>query len=391
ERADAAIGGVEPALDLPHAPVALFADTDEVRALRREVVERDAPLNMVGVQRDVLSKVLRGRIEELAGWALFKQGQTAEASVRLRRAVSVLPESSEWWRTAEWQLGQALEASGGGRDALAAYVNSYRAQPDAERRQVIEALYRKLNNGSLQGLEKLIGTAPAPSQTPTQTATSSSSTAAQTADAQVAQNVTTPAAGGTPPSPEPTPESTPAPTPSPEPTPTPDTNATPTPETTPTPEAPPTPTPDTTPAPTPEAAPSPTPEATPTPEASATPTPEATSTPEATPTPAAVRRTHAVGAGDCTLLASEESLAIRANGGSATVALAFENYSGASPPRVNPSTPNWADIMIVAEPRKPEDGGRIRFSIISVSGKTGPFTVTFATPCGKLDLPVNVK
>ena len=363
ERAEAAINGVEPALDLPHAPVALFADTEEVRALRREVVERDAPLNMVGVQRDVLSKVLRGRIEELAGWALFKQGQTAEASVRLRRAVSVLPESTEWWRNAEWRLGQALEASGGGRDALAAYVSSYRSQPDPARRQVIEALYRKLNNGSLAGLEKLIGPAPAQSEisTPTVTATSSSSTPAQPANAQVAQNVSTPAARETTPTPEPTPETTPVPTP--------------------TPEATAIPTPDTTPAPTPEA--------TPTPEASTTPTPEATPTPE--PTPAAVRRTHAVGAGDCTLNASEESLTIQANGGSASLALAFESYSGASPPRVTPSTPNWADIMILAEPRKPEDGAGMRFSITSVSGKTGSFTVTFATPCGKLDLPVNVR
>lgn len=375
ERAEAAINGVEPALDLPHAPIALFADTDEIRTLRREVVERDAPLNMVGVQRDVLSKVLRGRIEELAGWALFKQGQTAEASVRLRRAVSVLPESTEWWRAAEWELGQALEASGGGRDALAAYVNSYLAQPNPERRQVIEALYKKLNNGSLQGLEKLIGTAPAqgqtPTETPTETATSSSSNATPTTDTQVPQNVTTPATRET--TPTPTPEATP--------------------ETTPTPEATPAPTSDATPSPTPEVTPTPTPEVTPTPTPEATSTPEAstTPTPDATPTTAPVRRTHAVGAGSCTLNASEESLTIQANGGSAPLALAFENYSGASPPRVTPSTPNWADIMIVAEPRKPDDGAGLRFSIISVSSKTGSFTVTFATPCGKLDLPVNVK
>jgi hypothetical protein len=82
---------------------------------------------------------------------------------------------------------------------------------------------------------------------------------------------------------------------------------------------------------------------------------------------------------------------IQANGGSATVALNFENYSGASPPRVKPSTPNWADITILAEPQKPDDGGRLRFTVISVSGKTGAFVVTFATPCGKRDVTVNVK
>ena len=386
ERAEAAIGGVEPALDLPHAPVALFADTEEVRVLRRQVVEQDLPLNMVGVQRDVLSKVLRGRIEELAGWALFRQGQTAEAAVRLRRAVSVLPEGTEWWRSAEWRLGQALEASGGGRDALAAYVNSYRAQPDPARRQVIEALYMKLNNGSSQGLEKLIGPAPAqgqlPTSIPTQTAASSSST-----DAQNAQGVVTPSTREATPTPEsapvvtPTPEASPSPTP--EPTPASDMNETTRPPAnTATPES----TPET--APTPET--TPTPEATAAPTPDATPSPEATPTPEATPAPSAVRRTHSVGSGSCTLAASEESLAMKANGGSASLALSFEGYSGASPPRVTPSTPNWADIMILAEPRKPEDGVTLRFSITSVSGKTGPFTVTFATPCGKLDVPINV-
>jgi tetratricopeptide (TPR) repeat protein len=379
ERAESAIGGVEAALDLPYAPIALFADTDEVRALRREVVERDTPLNMLGVQRDVLSKVLRGRIEALAGWALFKQGQTAEAAVRLRRAVSVLPESTEWWRSAEWMLGQALEASGGGRDALSAYVNSYRLQPDPERRQVIEALYKKLNNGSLAGLEKLIGSTPtqtqAQTQTQTQAVTPSSSTATETADAQLASNVTTPTTTPSP-TPEPTPVATPAS----------NTNeATAQPATV-------TPTPEATPQPTPDATPSPTPSATPSPEATPTPTPEATPSPtEATPAPVAGSNAEASAGGACTLGAGEESVMIQANGGSATVALTLENYSGATPPRINPSTPNWADVIILAEPRKPEDGGRLRFTITSVSRNTGAFIVTFASPCGKREVTVNVK
>src|SRR5947209_6553364 len=112
ERAEAAIGGVEAALDVPHAPVALYADTEEMRALRQPVVEYGAPLDVVSVQRDVLSKVLRGRIEELAGWALYNQGQTAEAAVRLRPAGSVLPEDSAWWRSGECRLRPALEAGG---------------------------------------------------------------------------------------------------------------------------------------------------------------------------------------------------------------------------------------------------------------------------------------
>ncbi len=105
-RAEAAIGGVEPALSVPHAPLALFADTQEVRQMRQQAADQDVPLNALAVDRAMLSRALRGRIEGLAGWALYNQGQTAEAAVRLRRAVSVLPEGSEWWRAAEWRLGR---------------------------------------------------------------------------------------------------------------------------------------------------------------------------------------------------------------------------------------------------------------------------------------------
>src|SRR5205085_8647858 len=210
ERAEGAIAGVEAALDLPHAPVAIFADTDEVRALRQQVVESGRPLSILNVQRGVLSKVLRGRIEELAGWALYNQGQTAEAVVRLRRAVSVLPEHTQWWRTAEWRLGAALEATGGARDALAAYVRSYREQPDPTRRTVIEALYKRLNNGSTQGLDQLTGTpdevaTAAPSQLPTTPASAGTPAAQANVGAATDAKAAAPESGTPPASAEPTP------------------------------------------------------------------------------------------------------------------------------------------------------------------------------------------
>src|SRR2546423_5630045 len=212
ERAEAAIAGVEPALDVPHAPVALFADTDEMRLLRQQVVEQNAPLSFMNVQRDVLSKVLRGRIEELAGWALYNQGQTADAAVPLRRAASVLPEDTAWWRSAEWRLGAALEASGGARDALAAYVNSYRARPDPTHRPVIEALYNRLNNGSLKDPADLPQITPA-------------TVAANTTPAQPP----TPAAESFPTTPTPSPTSSPMATPTPAPTPSSDSTPAPSP------------------------------------------------------------------------------------------------------------------------------------------------------------------
>jgi tetratricopeptide (TPR) repeat protein len=488
ERAEGAIAGVEAALDLPHAPVAIFADTDEVRALRQQVVDSGTPLSILNVQRAVLSKVLRGRIEELAGWALYNQGQTAEAVVRLRRAVSVLPEHTQWWRTAEWRLGAALEATGGARDALAAYARSYREQPDPTRRTVIEALYKRLNNGSTQGLDKLLGTpdevaaAATPSMLPTVAASAEAPAArgavGANADAKgaapesgtppasaeptptpapspsspVSPPPSTTAATATPtPSPSPTespapspteaatptPSPAPAPTPTEAPTPTTDTAAgapspTPTPSpaenptaapspvptpaaetpapTTATPEpvaATPTPTP--LPSPTPGDRPAPTPEATPTP----APTPSATPAPttEMTPTPAPEAATPVQSpttgpspqpppeqktepkqpGGVCALTISELSVEIKSNGGSATLTVRLENYAGKGAPRVNPSTENWADIIVLAEPRAPTDGDALRFTVTSVSAKAGTFAVTFSSPCGKQVVTVNVK
>jgi hypothetical protein len=55
-------------------------------------------------------------------------------------------------------------------------------------------------------------------------------------------------------------------------------------------------------------------------------------------------------------------------------------------------TPNWADIVILAEPRKPsDDAATQRYTISSVSGKPGLYTATFTSPCGKRDVQVEVK
>ncbi|HVG38442.1 MAG TPA: hypothetical protein VM870_04080, partial [Pyrinomonadaceae bacterium] len=74
----------------------------------------------------------------------------------------VLPDNSVWWRTSSWRLGAALDANENRDEALAAYIKSYQSgTPDAGRRAVIEALYRKIN-GSLTGLDEKLG---APSAT----------------------------------------------------------------------------------------------------------------------------------------------------------------------------------------------------------------------------------
>ena len=155
------------------------------------------------------------------------------------------------------------------------------------------------------------------------------------------------------------------------------------------------------PAATPSASPSP--EATATPEATpeATPTPSSTPNPSATPTPPTPAPTpeptpeqkaeRKESGGVCALTLSEEALTFKSNGGSATLTITLENYAGPTPPRVNASTENWADIIVLAEPHAPADGNALRFTITSVSTKTGIFNVTFSSPCGKRQVAVNVR
>lgn len=408
ERTEAAIGGVEAALGAPVAPFALFAD--EARELRARARELNTPVNAPEAPREQLSKFMRGRIEELAGWALFNEGQTAEAVVRLRRAVGVLPENSSWWRSAEWRLGAALEASGSARDALTAYVKSYRLAPDPTRLTVIETLYKKLNNGSAQGLDALLAApipnaanAARPSVTTPSLVGGGAATgggAARPTAPEAAPPSAAPEPSPTPAAPEPTPEATPTPTPA-DATPTPTESPTPTetpapaptPETAPTPTSEPLPTPAAT--PTPELIPGPTPgpsAPTPAPEASAaqpSPTPTAEATPERARAPVAGRARGRRGA--CTLSVGEPSVNLKSDGSPATVVITFENFKGAGAPRIDASTPNWADILIVAEPRAPSDENSARFTISSVSRKTGTFRVTFDSPCGKQQVVVGVQ
>ncbi|MBD0325005.1 MAG: tetratricopeptide repeat protein, partial [Pyrinomonadaceae bacterium] len=213
-------GGIEAALDVPAATAAVMAD--ELMDARARAINYGGTLALPNVPRNVLSSILRGKIEDIAGVALYNQDKTSESITHLRRAISVLPENSAYWRAAQWHLGAAYTASGSEQEALAAYLKSYdRNAPDPIRRAVIEGLYRKVN-GSLEGLDAVLG-AGASTTTIAQNTTQSSadttptpvaeqpSTAAPTPEA-------TPVAAETP---QPTPTATPTATPEPTPNPTP--------------------------------------------------------------------------------------------------------------------------------------------------------------------------
>ena len=91
------------------------------------------------------------------------------------------------------------------------------------------------------------------------------------------------------------------------------------------------------------------------------------------------------------LTLGDTALNIKSGGGLAAVWVGILGYTGQTPPRIEPSTPNWADIAVLAEPHKPEDGNGARFLITSNSAKTGAFLVTVASPCGKRQVTVNVQ
>jgi hypothetical protein len=85
----------------------------------------------------------------------------------------------------------------------------------------------------------------------------------------------------------------------------------------------------------------------------------------------------------CGLYASASALTI-ANGGGATLVLGGPGREG----RVVVTTPDWSDIAVLSEGRA--GGGGLRYSVRSVSKRTGAFAVSVKTPCGSLTIPVKV-
>jgi tetratricopeptide (TPR) repeat protein/uncharacterized membrane protein YgcG len=319
ELAEAARTSADGGLNVP--AVTLAVQADEFRLIRARAIASGGTPDIPEAPRNVLSNLLRGRIEDISGWALFNQDKLDEALEHLQRAVTILPEGTPAARTSLWHLGAALERQDKKTEALSYYIKSYNTgEPDPVRRAVIEQLYRKVN-GSLDGLDERIGppsgaSLSAQASAPTNPPVKTSEAIAQPASSSESEPSATPAVSESPAGTSPTPSTapsqppaaeppvvTPPATPSPEsslPSPTPERSASPepspsggiSPAATPQPTSPDTPssaTPSTSPSTeaTPEPSASPTPEtpsaAAPTPESTATPTPEPTTAPVSTP------------------------------------------------------------------------------------------------------------
>ena len=158
ELAKAAPRHLEAGLKVPDAVTPVLAS--ELYETRRLALARNEFLNTPEVPASTLSAILRGRVEDITGWAMFASNDPDGAVIHLRRAVSVLPPDSAWWRTANWRLGSALALAGKDDEALDTYIKTYRSgSPDQLRYSVIEALYKRVN-GSTEGLEAKIGPDP---------------------------------------------------------------------------------------------------------------------------------------------------------------------------------------------------------------------------------------
>jgi tetratricopeptide (TPR) repeat protein len=416
ELVEAAKGAVNAAIDTPQATVAVTAD--ELRDMRADAINQGGTPSIPDLPRDILDSLLRGRIEELTGRALLDEGKNAEAVAALQRAVGVLPEKSLYWRNALWRLGTALAASGARQDALNTYIQSYdRDAPDAARLAVIEALYRRLN-GSLSGLDVLLGAATLPTRQPAPAKSATVETAqpdatktdatktdetkrdeakrdatkrdeAESKDAasksaevkgEEAKKVETKDAQTAQPS-----------------TPATDASTTPIPTVTPTPE--PVATPNPTPAPTPDA------------ETKHKKADEKDDkkveekksdekkadekkADDVTPTSATNEHSAAEpsrtprAAGECALSISSDVLSVN-GGGSASVVATLDGEGDAA--KITATTPNWSDIIVLREPSNSTAANSAKFTVTSISKSGGTFAVTIKSPCGAKQLTVTVK
>jgi len=412
ELTKAAVSGVDRSLDIKYATSAVLAD--EIFQPRTLAEARNEYIQVANVPPGTLSSIVRGRIEELSGAALLQMDNSAESIIRFKRAISILPVESAWWRSTMWRLATAYEAGGNTTEALSSYYKSYKAgSPDPIKYSVIESLYKRVN-GSTDGLELKIGANPlkvAPEQV-------------------VGQNAT----------PTPTPEPTPLSTPEPSPTVPQSIPA----KVEPTPEATPLPTPEPSSAvavPTPAASPEPTPVPTPLPKpgqtVALTPTPDISSTatgkaaelfppvvitipsqnttaakssdgdPKPTPTPsdiaAAVKspdetpstrpretpeNTDAATIKPCSITTSEPSLTLQGKGSELAVIIGTETDEDLT--SLTAVSSSSVDVPVRREEIAAVKG-RALFVVRAVSGKPGLYQISFALPCGKKDVEVRVR
>ena len=78
-----------------NSPVATIAtQADEYRDLRARAITAGQIPDVAPAPRNVIVSILQGRLEDISGWALFNQEKNRQAIIRLKRAVTILPEGT---------------------------------------------------------------------------------------------------------------------------------------------------------------------------------------------------------------------------------------------------------------------------------------------------------
>lgn len=375
--AEAAAGGIDAAADAGGGGAANVAVMgDELYSSRLQATANGTELSIPEMDRTTRANILRGRMEEVAGWTLYNQDKAEAAVERLRRAVSLLPENTIWWRTSLWHLGAALEATGNEQEALASYLQSYdRRAPDEGRRAILEKLYRKLNGGSLAGMEEKLGVGAATSNTsgsgqvagtqevsasdtlrPDDTSAGSNKTAAGQPEKSAGAAEQRPTATQ-PESQQPTPAASPAQGDASSPTSggTTESNTQAEAKT----------------------------EVSNPPQTSASPEPPARDT-STTSSASRPRRKQEDAGGECSFSINMDTITIKSNGGTGVITV---QLSGSD--KITPTTRDWPDITVFAQTLR--EYGSFPFLITSISKRAGTYTVNFSTPCGSKDVKVIVK
>lgn len=77
-------------------------------------------------------------------------------------------------------------------------------------------------------------------------------------------------------------------------------------------------------------------------------------------------------------------------GASAVLTVTLNKLDNTSAVKV--STPDWAHIIILSEPRTPSDANNsARYTISSIGKTPGTYNVIFSSPCGVREVKVSVK
>ena len=94
----AAKNASDDALKVPVLTMAVQAD--EFRELRARAIAAGNVPDVAEAPHSVLTKILKGRIADLEGWALFNQEKYPEAIEQLKQAAEILPAGIPAWRSA---------------------------------------------------------------------------------------------------------------------------------------------------------------------------------------------------------------------------------------------------------------------------------------------------